>query len=74
MTLEIKIVYEGRAGHLDYDDCSYEIEHINEGHFCIHFPSGNRHSKLQQHLNVLKDYAESRVPKWYVENSSRNYK
>jgi hypothetical protein len=41
---DIKVVHTGRSGYLEYDGCTYEIEHRDEGLFCVHFPCGNRHS------------------------------
>lgn len=69
-----KIIHEGRGGHIEYDGYNYDIEHIDGGHFSIHFPSGNNHNNLQEHLDVLKELADSKEPKWYVENKSNNYK
>jgi hypothetical protein len=69
-----KIIHDGRAGCIQYGGYSYGIEHIDGGHFCIHFPSGNSHQHLQEHLDVLRELAKSKEPKWYVENKSKNYK
>ena len=31
-------------------------------------------TRLQQHLKILKDFAESKEPTWYIENKSQKYK
>jgi hypothetical protein len=69
----IKVVHQGRGGHVTLQGSNYEIEHANEGHFYIHFPSGNRHSRLQAHLDQLKEFASSQDPTWSVENHSKRY-
>jgi hypothetical protein len=71
---DINVTHQGRGGFVEYQGYKYGIEHINEGHFCISFPSGNSHKDLQAHLDFLTAFAESRNPKWYVENRSRKYK
>jgi hypothetical protein len=70
----IKVVHEGRGGYVEYQGYKYYIELVGAGHFCIGFPSGNRHKYMQQHLDLLKEYAQSREPAWYVENRCRKYK
>ncbi len=70
---DIKLVHNGRSGYVEYAGQQYVIEQVGAGHFCIHFPSGNRHNKLQQHLDALRTFARAQTPEWYVENSSRNY-
>ena len=69
----MKVIHLGRGGHIEHENSKYEIESVNDGHFCIHFPSGQRHKNLQKHLNELREFAESKEPKWYVENRSRKY-
>ena len=68
---KIEIVHQGRGGHLIYDGYEYAIELVEAGHFCIHFPSGHRHGKLQEHLIALEDFAERQDPKWFVEGRGR---
>ena len=70
---ELKIVYQGIGGYIEYGGYRYVIELIGDG-FCIYFPNGNRHGQMQEHLNVLKEFAESRGPEWYVENRTRKDK
>lgn len=67
MSHEIKIVHEGRGGYVELDGYCYTIDHVAEGRFCIHFPSGNKHGSLQNHFERLKAFADSRSPKWYLE-------
>ncbi len=69
----IKIVHQGRGGYVDIEGYRYGIELFPDGHFCIGFPSGNRHSKLQAHLDALTQltYQDS---KWFIENRSRRYR
>lgn len=57
-----------------YKGSKYIIEHVGGGCFSIHFPSGNKHGEILAHLDVLLSFAESRDPKWFVENSARSYK
>lgn len=70
---KIKIVHEGRGGYVEYDGFRYTIDHVDQGCFCIHFPSGNRHKKLQAHFDALTAFAESREPKWYVGTRSKRF-
>ena len=51
----------------------YAIEHIDAGRFCIHFPDGNRHARLGQHLQVLMALQAREPTRWHVENRSRKY-
>ena len=67
----IKTVHEGRGGYVLYKGARYNIDHIEAGHFSIHFPSGNCRPDLQEHLVVLTKFAESKDPPWYVENNSK---
>ena len=70
----VKVNHEGRSGYVEYEGHKYTIENISEGHFCIHFPDGNRHSELQGHFDVLTEFAANQEPKWAVDNKSRKYK
>jgi hypothetical protein len=45
-----------------------------DGHFSISFPDGNRHNRLQAHLEQLTEFAALQAPEWAVENRSRNYR
>ena len=74
MDSPIVIVHEGRGGYIEIDGYHYCIEHIGDGRFCIHFPSQNRHSKLQQHLDAMTHLALSQDPTWYVENRTKRYR
>ena len=71
---EIEEVHEGRGGYIEYRGSRYDIDLVGPGHFSIHFPSGNKHNNLQEHLDVLKEFAENKKPKWHVGNNSRKYK
>jgi hypothetical protein len=64
----MKVVHEGRGGYIELEGVRYNIEHIEVSCFAIHFPCGNRHKFLQSHLDQLTAFAESREPRWYVEN------
>lgn len=70
----MNVVYRGRGGYVELDGKKYSIELVNNGSFCISFPDGNRHSKLQQHLEILTEFIEKEKPKWYIENNSKKYK
>ena len=65
----VVVEFLGRAGYISIDGTKYEIEHIERGHFAIHFPGMGR-TASQAHLDALHSYATRQVPKWYVENSS----
>ena len=69
----IKAVHIGRGGYVLFETYQYNIDLVGPGHFCIHFPSGNQHADLQRHLDILKEYADLKDPKWYVGNSSKKY-
>ena len=71
--LEITVVHEGRGGRVEIEERRYAIEHINGGRFCIHFPDGNRHARLGQHLQALMALQASEPTRWHVENRSRKY-
>lgn len=65
--IDPKIVHQGRGGYIEVDGFKYQIEHIHDGHFCIHFPSGNRHDKLGDHFKELEKIAQAHAPQWYIE-------
>ena len=66
MSDTVKVVHHGRGGYVEYQGFQYTIDHVAEGCFCVHFPSGNSHKHLDVHLNVLRAFADNREPKWYV--------
>jgi hypothetical protein len=70
-TRQANVVVEflGRSGYISIDGTKYGIEHIDSGHFAIHFPSTGQ-AAIQAHLDALHSYATLQVPKWYVENRS----
>ena len=70
----IEIVHEGRSGHVELEGYRYRIEMFADGHFSISFPDGNRHNRLQAHLEQLTEFAALQDPEWAVENRSRNYR
>ena len=71
---QIAIVHEGRGGYVELEGYRYCIEMFAGGHFSIHFPNGNRHNRLQAHLEQLSEFAAQQDPKWAVENRSRKYR
>ena len=73
MTSKIKVVHQGRGGYVELDGKRYDIEMFASG-FAIHFPCGHRHSKLQDDVDQLEEFASQRDPVWCVENRSRKYK
>ena len=66
MTDTIKTVHEGRGGYVELEGVRYTIDHVAEGCFCIHFPSGKVREQRQRHHDILTAFAESKDPKWYV--------
>lgn len=68
---EARIVHEGRGGHIEIEGCRYAIEAMQDGHFCIHFPNGQRHPRRALHLAALTQLAEAQEPSWRVENKCR---
>ena len=71
---EIDVVHQGRSGYVEIDGYRYGIELFDGGHFSIAFPDGNRHSRLQTHLNSLTEFAANQDPPWTVDNRSRKYR
>jgi ribosomal protein S18 acetylase RimI-like enzyme len=63
----MKVVYQGRGGFVELEDCRYDIEHVDAGHFCIHFRSSICFEKRHEHLAQLMEFAQTRQPQWYVE-------
>jgi len=63
----MKAIHQGRGGYIEIAHQRYQIEHIEAGRFCIHFPSGNR-ARLTQHLVALTEFAKAQNPEWQVEN------
>ena len=68
--LHVRVQHAGRGGHVCVDGTDYFIEHIDQGSFVIHFPSGNTPAR-QSHLDALHRYANRQEPKWFVENRSK---
>lgn len=66
----MRVVHEGRTGYVEIEGIRYDIEHLQRNQFCVHFPSGRRHAKLQMHLNALKKLAESQKQVWQIHNRS----
>jgi hypothetical protein len=62
---KVKVIHQGRGGYVEYKNQKFSIEHVNEGHFCIHFQKNE--SQTSKCLAELKKFADSQVPKWYVE-------
>jgi hypothetical protein len=62
----MRIVHQGRGGYIELDGCRYAIEHIQAGHFCIHFHN-SLFQKRHEHLAQLTEFAQAQEPKWYVE-------
>jgi hypothetical protein len=67
----LDIVHEGRGGFIAIDTCRYPIEHIEGGHFCIHFPAGQRHRHRDTHLLALESLVREEAPKWQFANRSK---
>jgi hypothetical protein len=67
--LTVAVEHLGRGGYISVDGTKYFIEHIEQGHFAIHFPGGVQVAH-QSHLDALQSYAGRQVPRWYVENRS----
>ncbi len=67
--VNLSVEYLGRGGYISVDGTKYFIEHIEQGHFAIHFP-GDFQVASQSHLDALQSYAMRQVPRWYVENHS----
>ena len=66
MADEIRIVHQGRGGYVVFEGIRYTIDHVAEGSFCIHFPSGKARKDRQRHFEALTAFAESKTPKWYI--------
>ncbi|MEQ9586463.1 MAG: hypothetical protein RJS97_00575 [Parvibaculaceae bacterium] len=54
MTEDIKTVHEGRGGYVEPEGVRYTIDHVAEGCFCIHFPSGKARKERQRHSDMVK--------------------
>lgn len=67
----MNLVHQGRGGYLEIDGYRYPITLEQGGHFCIVFPAGHRHNKLQAHLDALTAMAANKQPCWYLENRSK---
>ena len=71
---DIQVIHQGRSGYVELEGYRYGIEMFAGGHFSIAFPSGNRHGRLQFHLEQLTKFAAKQNPVWAVENSSRRFR
>ena len=70
---QVTVHHEGRGGYVTIEGFDYGIEMCGSG-FVIFFPGGNRHTRMQIHLDALRAYAKTKDPEWCVENRSRNYR
>lgn len=61
----MRIVHEGRGGYIELDDRKYPIEHIQGGHFAIHYVAG-KHPNAE-HLAALQRLAQTEPEKWALE-------
>jgi len=71
MPAEPKILHEGRGGYIELDGLRYAIEHVADGRFCIHFPSGNRSKKCDAHFATLTALCRANPEKWSIEQRNR---
>jgi len=67
----MRIVHEGRGGHIELDGRRYAIEHVEGGRFCIHFPSGNRHAHRARDRGALERLVRDDPTKWTIDDRSR---
>lgn len=65
----MRIVHEGRGGYIELDDRRYPIEHIEGGHFSIHYTAG-RHP-VAEHLTALQRLVDTEPEKWALEMTER---
>ena len=67
----VKVVHEGRGGYVEVDGRRYDIEHVEGGRFCIHFPSGHRTRKRASDLEALEALCRSEPEMWSIERRDR---
>jgi hypothetical protein len=67
----VTVVHEGRGGYVEVDGRRYVIEHVEGGHFCIHFPSGHRTRKRGSDLEALEALCRSEPEKWSIDRHDR---
>jgi hypothetical protein len=65
----MRIVHEGRGGYIELDDRRYPIEHVEGGHFTIHYIAG-KHS-VAEHLAALERLVDAEPDKWALETKRR---
>lgn len=59
-TPPIRIVHEGRGGHVQLDDARYPIEHVGDGRFVVHVPARAPRS----HREALAAMVASEPDRW----------
>jgi hypothetical protein len=69
--LHPQIVHEGRGGYIAIAECRYVIEHVQDGQFCIYFPSGNRPRDRDLHLAALEQLCRDEPAKWRIVRRDR---
>ncbi len=67
----VTVVHEGRGGYVEVDGRRYVIEHVVDGRFCIHFPSGHRTRKRASDLEALEALCRSEPETWSIERHDR---
>lgn len=68
---EVEIVHEGRGGYVEVDGRRYAIEHIEDGRFLIHYPSGHRTRMRAADLERLEALAKREPDRWSIERRDR---
>jgi predicted Zn-ribbon and HTH transcriptional regulator len=61
----MRIVHEGRGGYIELDERKYPIEHVEGGHFSIHYVAGKHPNP--EHLAALKQLVLEHPEKWAIE-------
>lgn len=67
----MRIIHEGRGGYIEISGRRYAIEHVGDGRFAIHFPSGNRHAGRAADLELLARLVSDEPTKWSLEERPR---
>jgi len=67
----VRIVHQGRGGHVEIEGARYPIDHVSEGRFVIQFPAGNRHPRRDAHRAALAALVADDPEKWALEDRSR---
>lgn len=62
------IVHQGRGGYIELDDRRYPIEHVEGGHFSIHYVAGK--NPIAEHLAALQRLVDAEPGKWALVMSS----